>query len=187
MLDRRCSIICGTDVRRQPAATSFLNTPPRFNHSRRPLPSPKSSNACFRRLTSSVALQEHICFVIRRPHRWSVAARVSRKSLMSSAINHCRPSAFTPSSIWRRSRRWLCPGREARNEQRWSATQPDSYLAIREALGFRMHANRILLKDFVEYLCAHNLSGPIRAQMGVSLTCQRNALFQSHVVRFSLA
>jgi integrase/recombinase XerD len=43
----------------------------------------------------------------------------------------------------------------------------DSYLAIREALGFRMHATRVLLKDFVEYLCAHNLSGPIRAQMAI--------------------
>jgi integrase len=43
----------------------------------------------------------------------------------------------------------------------------DSYLAIREALGFKMRAPRILLKDFVEYLCAHNLSGPIRAQMAI--------------------
>jgi integrase/recombinase XerD len=43
----------------------------------------------------------------------------------------------------------------------------DSYLAIREALGFRMQATRILLKDFVEYLCAHNISGPIRAQVAI--------------------
>lgn len=43
----------------------------------------------------------------------------------------------------------------------------DSYLAIREALGFTMHATRILLKDFVEYLCAHNISGPIRAQVAI--------------------
>lgn len=43
----------------------------------------------------------------------------------------------------------------------------DSYLAIREALGFRMHTTRILLTDFVEYLCTHNISGPIRAQVTI--------------------
>jgi hypothetical protein len=33
----------------------------------------------------------------------------------------------------------------------------DSYLAIREALGFKMHTTRILLTDFVEYLSTHNI------------------------------
>jgi integrase/recombinase XerD len=43
----------------------------------------------------------------------------------------------------------------------------DSYLAIREALGFRMHTTRVLLTDFVEYLCTHNVSGSIRAQVAI--------------------
>jgi integrase/recombinase XerD len=43
----------------------------------------------------------------------------------------------------------------------------DSYLAIREALGFRMHTTRILLTDFVGYLSANTLCGPIRAQSAV--------------------
>jgi hypothetical protein len=36
----------------------------------------------------------------------------------------------------------------------------DSYPAIREALGFRMHTTRILLTDFVDYLCRHNIFPP---------------------------
>ncbi len=43
----------------------------------------------------------------------------------------------------------------------------DSYLAIREALGFKMHTTRILLTDFVGYLCLNNISGPIRAQVAI--------------------
>jgi integrase len=43
----------------------------------------------------------------------------------------------------------------------------DSYLAIREALGFRMQPTKILLIDFVQYLSALNLTGPIRAQAAI--------------------
>ena len=43
----------------------------------------------------------------------------------------------------------------------------DSYLAIREALGFKMHTTRILLTDFVDYLYTNNISGPIRAQVAI--------------------
>lgn len=43
----------------------------------------------------------------------------------------------------------------------------DSYLAIRDALGFRMQPTRILLMDFVQYLNGLNLTGPIRAQAAI--------------------
>jgi integrase/recombinase XerD len=43
----------------------------------------------------------------------------------------------------------------------------DSYLAIREALGFRMQPTKILLMDFVQYLSAQNLTGPIRMQTAI--------------------
>lgn len=51
----------------------------------------------------------------------------------------------------------------------------DSYLAIREALGFRMHTTKILLTDFVEYLIAQNISGPIRAQVALDWACSSSA------------
>jgi site-specific recombinase XerD len=43
----------------------------------------------------------------------------------------------------------------------------DSYLAIRDALGFRMQLTRILLMDFVQYLDELNLTGPIHAQAAI--------------------
>lgn len=43
----------------------------------------------------------------------------------------------------------------------------DSYLAIREALGFSMPTTKVLLMDFVQYLSAQNLTGPIRAQAAI--------------------
>lgn len=42
-----------------------------------------------------------------------------------------------------------------------------SYLAIRAAMGFRMHTTRLLLTDFLDYLTRHNLTGPIQAQVAI--------------------
>jgi integrase/recombinase XerD len=51
----------------------------------------------------------------------------------------------------------------------------DSYLAIREALGFKMRPTAMLLADFVSYLAAQNLPGPIRAQTAIDWACGSSA------------
>ena len=43
----------------------------------------------------------------------------------------------------------------------------DSYLSVREALGFQMRAERTLLRDFVRFVENAQVSGPIRAQLAV--------------------
>lgn len=43
----------------------------------------------------------------------------------------------------------------------------DSYLSLREALGFQMRVERTLLWDFVQFLETAHVSGPIRAQLAV--------------------
>jgi integrase/recombinase XerD len=47
----------------------------------------------------------------------------------------------------------------------------DTYLSVREALGFQMRAERTLLRDFVRFVENAQVSGPIRAQLAVDWAC----------------
>jgi integrase/recombinase XerD len=47
----------------------------------------------------------------------------------------------------------------------------DSYLSLREALGFQIRVERTLLRDFVQFLETTHVSGPIRAQLAVDWAC----------------
>jgi integrase len=47
----------------------------------------------------------------------------------------------------------------------------DSYLSVREALGFQMRAERTLLRGFVHFVENAQVSGPIRAQLAVDWAC----------------
>ena len=47
----------------------------------------------------------------------------------------------------------------------------DSYLSLREALGFQMRIERTLLRDFVQFIETAHVSGPIRAQLAVDWAC----------------
>jgi integrase/recombinase XerD len=51
-------------------------------------------------------------------------------------------------------------------------TQLVAYLSLREALGFQMRAEKILLPEFVAFVKAHKLTGPIRAQLVLEWACQ---------------
>ena len=51
-------------------------------------------------------------------------------------------------------------------------TQLVAYLSLREALGFQMRAEKILLPEFVAFVKAHKLTGPIRAQLVLAWACQ---------------
>ena len=51
-------------------------------------------------------------------------------------------------------------------------TQLVAYLSWREALGFQMRAEKIILPEFVAYVKAQPNSGPIRAQMALEWACQ---------------
>jgi len=44
-------------------------------------------------------------------------------------------------------------------------TQLVAYLSLRQALGFQMRAEQVLLPEFVAFLQAQELTGPIRAQL----------------------
>ena len=63
-----------------------------------------------------------------------------------------------------------------------------AYLAMREALGFRMRAPTLLLTDFVQYVIAHNLPDPIRAQLAVDWACSGSATrgVGGHAARLSV-
>jgi integrase/recombinase XerD len=50
-----------------------------------------------------------------------------------------------------------------------------SYLALREALGFRVHPAKLLLTDFVHYVSTQNVAGPIRAQLAIDWACSGSA------------
>src|SRR5689334_9486815 len=50
-----------------------------------------------------------------------------------------------------------------------------AYLAIREALGFKMQVTKILLSEFVEYVITENITGPIRAQIAMDWACANSA------------
>jgi integrase/recombinase XerD len=51
-------------------------------------------------------------------------------------------------------------------------TQLTTYLSLRDALGFQMRAERILLPEFVAFVNAQGLPGPIRAQVAIEWACQ---------------
>ncbi len=60
-------------------------------------------------------------------------------------------------------------------------SQPDlhlhleSYLSLREALGFQIRAERTLLWDFVQFIENAQVSGPIRAQLAVDWACSSSS------------
>jgi hypothetical protein len=54
-------------------------------------------------------------------------------------------------------------------------TQLAAYVSLREALGFHMRAEKIILPDFVAFVKAHQNTGPIRAQMALEWACQASA------------
>jgi integrase len=49
--------------------------------------------------------------------------------------------------------------------------QVESYLGFRRAIGYTIHSEEKLLKDFVRFLDAQNLHGVIRSQMAVDWAC----------------
>ena len=51
-------------------------------------------------------------------------------------------------------------------------TQLVAYLSLREALGFQMRAEKILLPEFVAFVKAQEHTGPIRAQLALEWACQ---------------
>ncbi len=51
-------------------------------------------------------------------------------------------------------------------------TQLTAYLSVREALGFQMRAEKILLPEFVAFVQAQDITGPLRAQWAVDWACQ---------------
>jgi integrase/recombinase XerD len=50
-----------------------------------------------------------------------------------------------------------------------------AYLSLREALGFQMHAEKILLPAFVAYVHTRQDPHPIRAQLALEWACQESA------------
>lgn len=50
-----------------------------------------------------------------------------------------------------------------------------AYLSLREALGFQMRAEKLLLPEFVAFIQAQQLTGPIRAQLALEWACQASA------------
>src|SRR5215470_13126951 len=54
-------------------------------------------------------------------------------------------------------------------------TQLAAYLSVREALGFHMRAEKLLLPEFVAFLHAQGITGPIRARLALEWACQASA------------
>jgi integrase/recombinase XerD len=54
-------------------------------------------------------------------------------------------------------------------------TQLVAYLSLREALGCQMRAEKILLPDFVAFVKAQGITGPIRAQVAFAWACHTSA------------
>jgi integrase/recombinase XerD len=54
-------------------------------------------------------------------------------------------------------------------------TQLTAYLSLREALGFQMRAEKLLLPEFVAFVHAQGVTGPIRAQLALAWACQASA------------
>jgi integrase len=53
-------------------------------------------------------------------------------------------------------------------------TQLVAYLSLREALGFQMRAEKVLLLEFVAFVKTQENTGPIRAQMALDWACQES-------------
>src|SRR5690242_12664150 len=49
--------------------------------------------------------------------------------------------------------------------------QLEAYLALEKALGFSLRARERLLRDFVTFVEARDLKGPIRAQIALDWAC----------------
>jgi integrase len=54
-------------------------------------------------------------------------------------------------------------------------TQLVAYLSLREALGFQMRAEKLLLPEFVAFVKTQGINGPIRAEMALEWACQVSA------------
>jgi integrase/recombinase XerD len=65
----------------------------------------------------------------------------------------------------------------------------DSYLAVRSALGFRLQAERTLLRSFIQFLDSRAELHPIRAQMAVEWACSSSTTRggAGQAVRLSMA
>jgi integrase len=50
-----------------------------------------------------------------------------------------------------------------------------AYLSLREALGFQMRAEKLLLPEFVAFIHAQGITGPIRAHLALEWACQGSA------------
>ena len=50
-----------------------------------------------------------------------------------------------------------------------------AYLSLREALGFQMRAEKILLPEFVTFVQAQRLTGPLHAQLALEWACSGSA------------
>ena len=53
-------------------------------------------------------------------------------------------------------------------------TQLVAYMSLREALGFQMHAEKVLLPEFVAFVKAQG-TGPIRTEIALEWACQGSA------------
>jgi integrase/recombinase XerD len=65
----------------------------------------------------------------------------------------------------------------------------DSYLAIKEALGFKSQPTRILLRDFLRFVESRGSSEPLRAQIAVDWACDASSTrgASGQVQRLSMA
>jgi integrase/recombinase XerD len=54
-------------------------------------------------------------------------------------------------------------------------TQLVAYLSLRQALGFQMRAEKLLLPEFVAFIQAQQRTGPIRTQLALEWACQASA------------
>jgi integrase/recombinase XerD len=50
-----------------------------------------------------------------------------------------------------------------------------AYLSLREALGFQIRAEKLLLPEFVAFIQAQGITGPIRAHLALDWACQASA------------
>jgi integrase/recombinase XerD len=65
----------------------------------------------------------------------------------------------------------------------------DSYLAIKEALGFKSQPTRILLRDFLRFVESRGIPEPLRAQIAVDWACDASSTrgASGQVQRLSMA
>jgi len=50
-----------------------------------------------------------------------------------------------------------------------------AFLSLREALGYQMRAERIILSEFITFVKAQDRTGPIRTSMVLEWACQATA------------